>query len=34
MFDRLDKGSGERTKVLGEIERDKLRLARAYDKRV
>jgi hypothetical protein len=34
MLDRLDEVSDERVKVLGEIERDKLRVARAYNKRV
>jgi hypothetical protein len=34
MLDRLDKVSYERIKTLGEIERDKLRVARAYNKRV
>jgi hypothetical protein len=34
MLDRLDEGSDERIKALGEIERDKLRVARAYNKRV
>jgi hypothetical protein len=29
MFDRLDETSDERIKALGEIERDKLRVARA-----
>jgi hypothetical protein len=32
MLDRLDKVSDERMKALGEIERDKLRVARAYNK--
>jgi hypothetical protein len=32
MLDRLDKVSDERVKGLGEIERDKLRVARAYNK--
>jgi hypothetical protein len=31
---RLNKVSDERVKVLGEIKRDKLRVARAYNKRV
>jgi hypothetical protein len=31
---RLDEVSDERVKVLGEIKRDKLRVARAYNKRV
>jgi hypothetical protein len=34
MLDRLDEVSDERVKALGEIERDKLRVARAYNKRV
>jgi hypothetical protein len=34
MPDRLDEVSDERIKALGEIERDKLRVARAYNKRV
>jgi hypothetical protein len=34
MHDRLDEVWDERVKVLGEIERDKLRVARAYNKRV
>jgi predicted nuclease of restriction endonuclease-like (RecB) superfamily len=34
MFDRLDEVSDERMKALGEIGRDKLRVARAYNKRV
>jgi hypothetical protein len=34
MLDRLDEVSDERVKALGEIERDKLRLTRAYNKRV
>jgi hypothetical protein len=34
MLDRLDKVLDERIKVLGEIERDKLRVIRAYNKRV
>jgi hypothetical protein len=34
MFNRLDEVSDERIKVLGEIERDKLRVAKAYNKRV
>jgi hypothetical protein len=34
MLDRLDKVSDERVKALGEVERDKLRVARAYNKRV
>jgi hypothetical protein len=34
MLDRLDEVSDEREKALGEIERDKMRVARAYNKRV
>jgi hypothetical protein len=34
MLNRLDEVSNERVKVLGEIERDKLRVAKAYNKRV
>jgi hypothetical protein len=34
MLDRLDEVSDERMKTLGEIERDKLRVAKAYNKRV
>jgi hypothetical protein len=34
MLDRLDDVSDERVKALGEIERDKLRVPRAYNKRV
>jgi hypothetical protein len=34
MLDRLDEVSDERIVALGEIERDKLRVARAYNKRV
>jgi hypothetical protein len=34
ILDRLDEVSDERVKVLGEIERDKLRVARAYNKKV
>jgi hypothetical protein len=34
MLDRLDEVSDERMKALGEIERDKLRVAKAYNKRV
>jgi hypothetical protein len=34
MLDRLDEASNERMKALGEIERDKLRVARAYNKRI
>jgi hypothetical protein len=34
MLNMLDELSDERIKSLGEIERDKLRVARAYNKRV
>jgi hypothetical protein len=34
MLDRLDEVSNKRVKALGEIERDKLRVARAYNKRI
>jgi hypothetical protein len=34
MLDRLDEVSDERVKALREIEKDKLRVARAYNKRV
>jgi hypothetical protein len=34
MLDRLDEALNERIKALGEIENDKLRVARAYNKRV
>jgi hypothetical protein len=34
MLNRLDEVSDERVKVLGKIERDKLRVATAYNKRV
>jgi hypothetical protein len=34
ILDRLDKVSDERVKTLGEIERDKLRVAKDYNKRV
>jgi hypothetical protein len=34
MHDRLDEVSDERVKALGEIERDKLRVAKANNKRV
>jgi hypothetical protein len=34
ILDRLDAVSGERMRALGEIGRDKLRLAKAYNKRV
>jgi hypothetical protein len=34
MLDRLDESLDERIKALGEIEKDKLRVPRAYDKRV
>jgi hypothetical protein len=33
MLDRIDEVSDERVKTLGEIERDKLRVAKAYNKR-
>jgi hypothetical protein len=33
MLDRLDEALDERIKALGEIGRDKLRVARAYNKR-
>jgi hypothetical protein len=33
MLNRLDEVSDERVDALGEIERDKLRVARAYNKR-
>jgi hypothetical protein len=33
-LDRLDEASQERMKVLWEIERDKVRVARAYSKKV
>jgi hypothetical protein len=33
MLDRLDEASDERIKALGEIDRDKVRVARAYNKR-
>jgi hypothetical protein len=33
MLDRLDEASDERIKTLGKIERDKLRVARDYNKR-
>jgi hypothetical protein len=32
MFDRLDEVSDERIKTLGEIEKDKLMVAKAYNK--
>jgi hypothetical protein len=32
MLDRLDEVSDERVKAFGEIERDKLRVAKAYNK--
>jgi hypothetical protein len=32
MLDRLDKVSGQRVKTLGEIEIDKLRVTKAYNK--
>jgi hypothetical protein len=34
MLDRLDEAPDERIKALGEIEKDKFRVARAYNKRV
>jgi hypothetical protein len=34
MLDRLDEVLNGRVKALAEIERDKLRVARAYNKRV
>jgi hypothetical protein len=34
MLDRLDEVSDERVKALGEIERDKLRVTKGYNKRV
>jgi hypothetical protein len=34
MLDRLDEVSDERVKDLAKIERDKLRVAKAYNKRV
>jgi hypothetical protein len=34
MLNRLDEVSDERVKVISEIERDKLRVAKAYNKRV
>jgi hypothetical protein len=34
MLNRLDEVSDKRVKALGEIERDKLRVARAYNKRI
>jgi hypothetical protein len=34
MLDGLDEVSDKRVKALGEIERDKLRVAKAYKKRV
>jgi hypothetical protein len=34
MLDRLDEMSNERVKALGKIERDMLRVAKAYNKRV
>jgi hypothetical protein len=33
MLDRLDKVSDERIKALGKIERDKLKVSKAYNKR-
>jgi hypothetical protein len=34
MFDRLDEVLDERVKVLGEIKRDKLRVAIVYNRKV
>jgi hypothetical protein len=34
MLDRIDEVLNERVKTLGEIERDKLRAVKAYNKRV
>jgi hypothetical protein len=34
MLDRLDEVSDERVNALGEIKRDKLRVVRAYNKKV
>jgi hypothetical protein len=34
MLDRIDEVADERIKALGEIKRDKLRIARAYNKKV
>jgi hypothetical protein len=34
MLDRIDEVLNERVKALGEIERDKLRAVKAYNKRV
>jgi hypothetical protein len=34
MLNRLDEASYKRIKALGDIERDKLRVARAYKKKV
>jgi hypothetical protein len=34
MLNRLNEASDERINILGEIERDKLRVARAYNKKV
>jgi hypothetical protein len=34
MLDRLEEVSDERVKALGEIKRDKLRVAKTYNKRV
>jgi hypothetical protein len=34
MLDRLDEASDDRIKALGEIKRDKLIVARAYNKKV
>jgi hypothetical protein len=33
LLDRLDEESDERVKALGEIKKDKLRVARAYNKK-
>jgi hypothetical protein len=33
MLDRLDEASDERIRALGEIKRDKFRVARAFNKR-
>jgi hypothetical protein len=34
MLNRIDEASDERIKTLGEIERNKFRVARGYNKRV
>ena len=34
MMDNIDEVTGKRTKALKEIEKDKLRVARAYNKKV